>query len=305
MVNIGQNVGMRHLPEITPIGFQPPGNARLKVEILSIAELLQRAPAAHFRKLQRADFFRLIGVLEGRTQPMVDFSQFTASVGNWLLVRPGQVFRYDFSKPWGGLMMVFQPEGLSASGANRGAADFDWLHHVESLATLHSLNAEQHSWMHRSLVQMQADAVMSADLGLRNELLRLELASALLRLAGWQSSQPVGTAGIRVEHPQFRRFRKLLETDFTAHRQVQHYAHALGMSGKTLSRVCVAAAGAPAKTLINQRLVLEARRLLAHTSLTVQTIAHELGFDEVTNFVKFFRKETSTTPLRFRQQQLP
>ena len=85
---------------------------------------------------------------------------------------------------------------------------------------------------------------------------------------------------------------------------MQHYAGALGMSDKTLSRVYLAAAGVPAKTVINQCLVLEAKRLLAHTSTAVQTIGRKLSFDEATNFVKFFRKETEMPPLVFRASQL-
>lgn len=84
---------------------------------------------------------------------------------------------------------------------------------------------------------------------------------------------------------------------------MQHYANALGMSEKTLSRACLAAAGVPAKVVINQRLVLEARRLLAHTTLAVHAIGRELGFEEPSNFVKFFRKEAQMTPLAFRQHQ--
>ncbi|MBV5345054.1 MAG: AraC family transcriptional regulator, partial [Rhodoferax sp.] len=60
-----------------------------------------------------------------------------------------------------------------------------------------------------------------------------------------------------------------MNADFATQHQVQHYARALGMSEKTLSRVCVTATGLPAKAAINQRLVLEAKRLLAHTSRAV------------------------------------
>ena len=73
---------------------------------------------------------------------------------------------------------------------------------------------------------------------------------------------------------------------------------------KALSRMCIAAVGVPAKVVINQRLILEAKRLLAHTTLPVQSIGSALGFDEATNFVKFFRKATGTTPLTFRQPNL-
>ena len=78
----------------------------------------------------------------------------------------------------------------------------------------------------------------------------------------------------------------------------------MGMSDKTLSRVCLAVLGVPAKTVINQRLVLEAKRLLAHTSMAVQTMGRELGFEEATNFVKFIRKDTEMPHLVFRASQL-
>jgi AraC-like DNA-binding protein len=93
------------------------------------------------------------------------------------------------------------------------------------------------------------------------------------------------------EHANFRRFRKLLDADLSTQHQVQHYANALGMSEKTLSRVCVAATGVPAKSVINQRLVLEA-------------IGRELGFAEPSNFVKFFRKQAGMPPLAFRRSQI-
>ena len=77
-------------------------------------------------------------------------------------------------------------------------------------------------------------------------------------------------------------------------------------SGNTsqMRAVCLAALGVPAKTVINQRLVLEAKRLLAHTSMAVQTIGRELGLEEATNFVKFCREETQMPPLVFRASQL-
>lgn len=113
---------------------------------------------------------------------------------------------------------------------------------------------------------------------------------------GWRGLAAAKALGIR-EH---LRFRKLLDTDFAAQHQVQYYANALGMSEKTLGRVCMTAAGVPAKAMITQRLALEAKRLLAHTTLAVQTIGRDLGFEEATNFVKFFRKESGMTPLTFR-----
>lgn len=301
MVKIGQNADVKKTNDITNVGFNPPRDARLSVELMSMDELRKRAPAEHFEKFQRADFFRLIGVLDGHTTPMVDFSNFAAQAGSWLLVRPGQVFRYDFSSAWSGWLLVFRPDCLTA--VSRGGADeMDLLGRVEDLRCLNTLPVDQHQCMTRTLQQMQYDDSLTEDAALRNELLRHSLVSTLLRLSLWQTDGSVGNAHQGAGRANFRRFRELLETDFAAQHQVQHYATALGMSEKTLSRVCAAAIGSPAKAAINQRLVLEAKRLLAHTGIAVQTIGRELGFDEASNFVKFFRKETGLTPLAFRQK---
>jgi len=286
---------------ITPVGFNPPKDSHLAVEVMSIADLRQKAPAEHFEKLQRADFYRLIGVLKGQTHPMVDFRTLVAQAGDWLLVRPGQVFRYDFSRPWEGCLMVFRPDTLAGAGNSRLAQKMDFLRRVEDLQSLHSLPSDSHDWMVRTMQQMQGDAALAVDVAVRNELLHLQLATTLLRLSVWQSpAAAVGRAELTWQQG-FRRFRALLESDFTRQHSVQYYANALGMRDKTLSRACLAAAGASAKALIHQRLALEAKRLLAHTSAAVQVIAQDLGFDESTNFVKFFRKETGMTPLAFRK----
>jgi AraC-like DNA-binding protein len=83
---------------------------------------------------------------------------------------------------------------------------------------------------------------------------------------------------------------------------VARYASLLGCSEKSLSRATYAVAQMSAKTLLVDRLVLEAKRMLAHSSSPVGAIALDLGFDEATNFVKFFRRETGMTPGAFRER---
>ncbi len=60
--------------------------------------------------------------------------------------------------------------------------------------------------------------------------------------------------------------------------------------------------GVNAKTYLSQRITLEAKRLLAHTGAPVSRIADKLGFDEATNFVKFFRREAGCSPGEFRKR---
>ncbi|HRK36916.1 MAG TPA: AraC family transcriptional regulator [Burkholderiaceae bacterium] len=291
---------MPDVSDIATVNFQPPDEARLPVEVMTIADLKTRAPSEHFRRLQRANFYRLFGVLQGQTRPMIDFSNVVAEAGKWLLVRPAQVFRYDFSTPWTGWLMVFPPEVVS--GTYKTHLELDLARCLDDLAAIHDLQPDQHTWMCGSLNQMRADATAVADTFMRNDLLRAQLATSLLRLSLWQSTRQPDTPDRSGESASFRRFRQLLEANFHVQHSAQFYARSMAMSDKTLSRVCLAATGQPAKKVINQRLTLEAKRLLAHTSVAVQAVSHTLGFDEATNFVKFFRRETGVTPLLFRRQ---
>ncbi|MCD8186501.1 MAG: helix-turn-helix domain-containing protein [Rikenellaceae bacterium] len=74
----------------------------------------------------------------------------------------------------------------------------------------------------------------------------------------------------------------------------------LGVNEKTLSKEVKALTGKTPKVYIDSRIILEAKRLLSYSNLSAKMIGFELGFDEPTNFTKYFRKHTGTTPARFR-----
>ncbi len=301
MVKNGQFLfAMKNIQDIAKVGFKPPNDEHLAVEAMSIADLQSRAPVGHFRKLQRADFYRLIGVENGQTSLMVDFSTYTAQARRWLLVRPGQVMRYDFSTDWGGWILVFRPDGWVSPGRSNQANETGLSRYVDDLACLHSLDQEQHEWMIQSMRQIQRDGALKVDVNLRNEMMRLQLASTLLRLSVWNTTSHEPEQYKKSYLSAFKRFQKCVETDFAKHHQVQHYANALFMSEKSLSRLCLATTGVSAKNWISQRLCLEAKRLLAHTTMSVQSIGNELGYEDASNFVKFFRAQAGVTPLAFR-----
>ncbi len=130
----------------------------------------------------------------------------------------------------------------------------------------------------------------------QHELLRHLLSALLLRVEDCAVTE---TAAARPDDT-FACFRETVDRDFAAHRDVAHYARTLGWSPRTLSRAARKATGANAKQVIDGRVVLEARRLLAHTELPVTTIAQRLGFEDASNFSSYFARTASTSPTAFR-----
>lgn len=102
---------------------------------------------------------------------------------------------------------------------------------------------------------------------------------------------------------QLTAFRELVDMHYRVHWPLAQYAAELGMTPATLGRLCQEHLGMTPMNVINARLVLEAKRMLGHSSLNVKAIAHELGFADVGYFSRFFRKQAGVSPSGFREGQ--
>ncbi len=99
-------------------------------------------------------------------------------------------------------------------------------------------------------------------------------------------------------------FRDLLEQDFVTAKTVGAYAGKLHVSAKRLGQATARVLGKTPKQLIDERVLLAAKRLLVHGSESIKEVGFQIGFDEPTNFIKYFRKHTGKTPVEFRESHL-
>jgi AraC-like DNA-binding protein len=97
------------------------------------------------------------------------------------------------------------------------------------------------------------------------------------------------------------RFTAVLEREFRSGRGVADYAAALGVTPTHLTRCCKQTCGRPASALLHDRLLFEARRMLAETDQPVGHIARDLGFTSPAYFTRAFLHQTGKTPSAFRR----
>ncbi len=100
----------------------------------------------------------------------------------------------------------------------------------------------------------------------------------------------------------FARFRALVEAHYVEHRPVAWFALRIGVTETTLNRLCRRLAGRTAFDLVQERLLLEARRKLVYTATPVSQLAYALGFSDPGYFCRFFRNRTGTAPTAFRRR---
>lgn len=99
----------------------------------------------------------------------------------------------------------------------------------------------------------------------------------------------------------YQRFRKLLEIAYIKNWSVATYAQKLNISTKTLNNSVKSKTGRTTLQLINDRVILEAKRKLSHSTAFVNEIGFDLGFEDPSYFVKFFKKHVHLTPSEFRK----
>jgi len=134
------------------------------------------------------------------------------------------------------------------------------------------------------------------DLALDAALLRL--AVALSRAAPAAQAAPVAGPARALGH--VRRYRALVEAQFRQQPSLAALADTLGITSTQLNRVCHQVLGHSALAVLHARLVLEAQRDLAYTTLSIKQIALGLGFAEAAYFTRFFQRHTGHTPTGWR-----
>lgn len=92
-----------------------------------------------------------------------------------------------------------------------------------------------------------------------------------------------------------------VEDKFKTIKSVARFAGLMVVSEKKLNKATATTLGKSPKELIDERIILEAKRMLVHTNSSIKEIGFDLGFDEPTNFIKYFRKHEAKTPVAFRK----
>jgi len=98
------------------------------------------------------------------------------------------------------------------------------------------------------------------------------------------------------------RFRQLLEAEFRLGQPLETYARRLGVSLPRLRSACLKVARQPPLRLLQERLLLEAKRLLLYSNMTVSEAGYMLGFTDPAYFSRFFQQKTGESPRAYRRR---
>ena len=268
-------------------------------ELLDFGELLSRnwKNADHDPFLpHRLNFFAIIAIRSGTVDHSLDFNSYALSGGDNLVVSKGQVHAFDKKSPYQGHMILFTEEFLLGHLAPSAVSKISRLYNYHLRPVRH----------HRfdgsgELIALLEKEIQSGNPALSSEIIAAILSIYLLKLETGSAIHDNDQVSGR-SYEIFDAFRNQLESGFRQTRDAKDYAKKLAVSYKRLNSVCKELTGKTAKRFIDDYVILESKRQLSATALSVKEISYDCGFDEPTNFLKYFRKHTGQTPVQFRNK---
>jgi AraC family transcriptional regulator, transcriptional activator of pobA len=246
----------------------------------------------------RYDFYTIAWVTNGRGTHTVDFVNYYLEPQTLFFTSPGQIYSCVPSHQPAGYVAHFSAEFLlvNSEGTNL-LAEFPFFHLLTGVpfVQLHDLDRPRIQELFGHLEHEANSAAFRND-----DMIRLYLRALLIhiqRIAGADGMAQPRRASTRL----VKQFQMLLEERFLQTMLLTDYAQQLGVTAKHLSETVKQETGKTASRLIQDRVILEAKRLLKYSNLTVTAIALHLGFEDSAYFGASFGDTPSNRQARFGQ----
>ena len=248
----------------------------------------------------RLHFYSLIIITEGEGYHYIDFKKYHYKAGSVFILEPSQVHYFELNNESDGYIFTFTENLIFSDDKDQYRTVITQLFENHNHVTM-SLNVdniiEQQALNLILNVQLLIQEYNIADDVCKEEILRSLLRVLLLKIVRFYPTLA------EKYHPDFiiiKQFKQQLEENFRITRQVTDYTNTLGCTPKKINHICKALTGFTAKELIDSRVILEIKRLLAYSNISINEMAEYLGFDEATNLAKFFKRHTQLSPKEFR-----
>jgi len=248
-------------------------------------------------QMHRHTFFELFFFTGGSGNHQIDFMHYPVAKNSVHFVSPGQIHKLSLRKTRG-FVLCFTEDFISLQANENFIEKFPFYdgsgHPVISLGK--AMNDELEQLI--SAINREFEIP-----GNGTEILRSYMNILLLKIRQSFSEQAHNKAApAAARNAKVVSFRNRINEDYLEHRSVADYASKLNISPNHLNALCKLHEGKTAIQMLQDRLLLEAKRLLYATDMNIKEIAFRLNFEDVAYFNRFFKKQTQITPVQYRQR---
>lgn len=231
------------------------------------------------------DFYQLILITAGSGQHFIDFKQHKIAKFQLYIMKPGQIHTWILAAGTQGLVIEFNRNSLESL-----IEDIDY---TEDLLPLKK--GEDFTLLENTAKLMLEEFRASKelmDISLKGFL--SSFLAQVIRLTGIKA-RPIHQKENLVD-----KFKELVEKNFKREHRVDFYAKNLSVTPKALTMQLGRILGKAPRDIIQDRFLLEAKRYLAYSDMSISEIGFEIGFEDPNYFTRFFKLHERMTPAQFR-----
>jgi len=247
------------------------------------------------------NFYEIIWFEEGEGIQTIDFQDYEVRPNTIFFLSPGMIHHFDHNANYKGVSIKLCSDIMrSDEKSNNILLKYNFFHAFNDTPCFH-IDDETAAELRLVLREMEKEIICTDMLG--NE----DIMRALLRIFLVKVQRHGIREGeyhldtLKPSHRLFISFRRMVEKEYARMHTVQEYADQLHVAVRTLNKSVNECSSMSPLSFINQRILLEAKRLVRYSNLMIKEIAFELGFDDPSYFVKFFKRQTGYLPLEFRE----
>jgi AraC-like DNA-binding protein len=245
----------------------------------------------------RINFFALLIITKGTGTHQIDLKEYEIQEGSVLKISKGQVHAFQKNPTYEGFLILFTEEFLMKF-FSKSSIDLISNFYNYHLSPPYFDNEVDNILL---IDQIQSEVPLENDFA-HNNIIAAFMELFLLKLE--RSSLESHVPSNKMKHFQtFDQFKNLVETNFSETRNVKDYADELMISTKTLNTCVKEFTLNTAKIFIDNFVILEIKREIMSTNKSLKEISFDTGFDEITNFTKFFKNKTGYSPKEFKKEQ--
>ena len=255
------------------------------MELYRMPEFFQQLKGMETDTMHLHGFYEIIWFQKGSGTHYVDFNQYAIAPGTIIFISPGQIHSFDTKHDQEGYVLKICAELFD---------DFVSLSCV-------TVQDKDSAALEMLIGAMQEELKKEDSLGHREALHALVKLFVIMVRRSYAEINPSAPNPHKVSYKAFLNFRKLIEENYCRLHTVKDYASLLNVSSKTLTLYVNECSKYSPLELINNRIILEAKRLLRYSVLSVKEIAFRLGFEDPSYFAKFFKRLVKQSPADYRE----
>jgi len=291
------------LPDIEYIHFQNTTVPKASFELVSLEALFSRGVEKDLKleTLHQVDFYILIFVTKNTGSHTIDFTEYPYQKGTIISIRKDQIHKFHISNAKGFLLFFTSDFILSYLEQQEALKTFQLFNELlgSPSTTLNTVFYAEILTLIKQIEKEFFNPIDSFSLGIIRSLLHI-IITKLYRVKSLEKESTISKKYLS----QFVIFQKLVEEHCFSTKKVMDYAKKIGITTKTLNNIVQDIVHKSAKLFIDEIVITKVKRLLVHAPLSIKEIVYTAGFDEPTNFYKYFKKHMQISPETFRKAYL-